>query len=194
MKTTIINKIQTVFICAAMMSGLVACSNAPSTWSEVDNSPWKGKRAAESVNMAADDFVEVSSEDMTQLVEPVEIRMETAPEVQAEPEVLPEPVPVVMADPEPIVVTGLDAASEAGFVVQVFAGVSEASVDRYKNAHDLYEMIPVKTIRDGKIMYVLVSLHDYKSEAIQAAESVYQRTGSKPWVRTVAGLRKYAID
>lgn len=187
----IIKKLPAAFLSAAMVTGLFSCSNTPSTWGEVDNSPWKAKRAAESTNVVAEDFVELTAEEMEQMAlsEVVE-----QPIAMPEPVVLAEPAPVVMVEPEPVVVTGLYAASESGFVVQAFAGVSEASINRYKNAHDLYEMITVRTVRDGKVMYVLVSLHDYKSEALQAADAVMQKTGSKPWVRTVAGLRKYAVD
>ena len=67
-------------------------------------------------------------------------------------------------------------------------------MNRYKDSHSLYDLKAVKTQRSGQVMFVLVSLHDNRSDAKQAAAEIEQRTGSTPWVRSIAGLQKIAIE
>ena len=55
-------------------------------------------------------------------------------------------------------------------------------------------MISVRTLRDGVKLYVLVSLHEDRHSAMNAAADIEQRTGSTPWVRTIAGLQKLATQ
>jgi len=52
----------------------------------------------------------------------------------------------------------------------------------------------VKTDRDGSAIYVLVSVHDDRVSAEQAAADLEQKTGSKPWIRSMAGLQKVAVE
>ena len=48
----------------------------------------------------------------------------------------------------------------------------------------------MKTDRSGSIVYVLVDIHPDRSSANAAAADLEMKTGSKPWVRSVAGLQK----
>ena len=196
MKITLRNS-QSMFMSAIMVLGLVACSSSPSSWSGVDDSPWKSKRAAEASSTSADDFIEVPVDTPMQMAEPEAMveTLEAAPEQMPESIPEPEPEPIIVVEPTPApVVTGIMAAPSTGYAVQVYAGVSEDSINRYKEAHSLYDLMTVRTLRDGKIMYVLVSLHDTRSAATSAATDIEHRTGSTPWVRTISGLQKIAVE
>lgn len=189
MKITI-KQIHGVLISTLMILGLAACSSSPSPWSQQDDSPWKSKRAAEAASAPADEFVEVQLEEPVPVAEPA---YEPEPMVMPEPE--PEPVPVMA--PEPVVVAedgDIMAVPNTSYAVQVYAGASESSVTRYRNSHGLDDLWTVKTDRDGSTMHVLVSIQPDRASANQEAADLEQRTGSKPWVRTVAGLQKIAIQ
>ncbi len=179
----------------ALLSGLVvliiaACSSSPSPWSQQDDSPWKAKRAAEESSVASEEFVEVPLDEPTPVVEP-----------ELEPEPYPYPAAEVVQEPavvEPVttaVVGGAVMSLPANsYAVQVYAGSTEASVTRYQEAHGLEDLWTVKTDRDGSPMYVLVSIQDDRASAEEAAADLEQRTGSKPWIRSMAGLQKIAVE
>jgi septal ring-binding cell division protein DamX len=71
----------------------------------------------------------------------------------------------------------------------VFAGNSSGSVENFKSKNDLNNLMMVKTDRSGAIVYVLVDVYPDRSTANAAAADLEARTGSKPWVRSVAGLQ-----
>jgi len=75
------------------------------------------------------------------------------------------------------------------YAVQLFAAKSLDNVERFKNNHNLAELTTVKTDRSGSIIYVLVDLYTDRESANTAATDLEVKTGSKPWVRSVAGLQ-----
>ncbi len=175
-----------ILLSSLMLLGLAACSTSPSPWSQQDNSPWKSKRAAEESRIAEEEFVEVPLEELAPVAEPY----------YADPE------PVVMYEPEPVIepvsvaAVGNDimALAASSFAVQVYAGASEESVARYQNAHGLDDLWTVETERDGAAIYVPVSIQDDRASANQAAADLEQKTGSRPWIRSMAGLQKIAVE
>ena len=175
-----IKKMQGILLSNLMILGLAACSSSPSPWSQENDSPWKSKRAGEESSAPAEEFVAVPVDEPMPIVEP---------------EPMYEPEPVVMQEPTPVVapaVVGNDIMSmpASSYAVQVYAGGTEESVTRYQAAHGLEDLWTVKTDRDGSSIYVLVSVHDDRASANQAAAELEQKTGSKPWVRSMAGLQK----
>ena len=124
--------------------------------------------------------------------EEIEVEVPDAPEPEAvaKPEPVPEPEPMV----EEPAATGVMALSSTGYAVQVYAGKTEESVIRYQSAHGLNDLMMVKTERGGEIFFVLVSAHDDRATAINAAADLEQKTGSTPWVRSIAGLQKIAVE
>lgn len=187
MKITIKN-MQGLLLSNLIILALTACSSSPSPWSQQDDSPWKAKRAAEESSVTTEEFVEVPLDEPAPVVEPEE------PYPYLEPAVVQEPMSIV----EPVV-----AAAAAGsimaqpansYAVQVYAGGTEESVTLYQEAHGLEDLWTVRTDRDGSTIYVLVSVHEDRASAQQAAADLEQKTGSKPWVRSMAGLQKIAVE
>ena len=84
--------------------------------------------------------------------------------------------------------------SSSGYAVQVFAGRVLANLNRYVSTHGLENMQIVKTDRDGDIIHVLVSIHDSREQAEQAMMDIEESTGSKPWIRSVAGLQNMTVE
>jgi len=179
-----IKKIQGVLLSNLMVLALAACSSSPSPWSQQDDSPWKAKRSAEESSVANEEFEEVPLDEPV-YAEP-EPMIEEAPMV-AEPEPMVEPVAVVAAG-------GVLSLPPTHYAVQVYAGATVESVNRYQEAHGLQDLTMVETDRDGSSIYVLVSIHDDRASANQAAADLEQKTGSKPWVRSMAGLQKVAVE
>ena len=184
-----IRKIQGILISSLLVVGLTGCSNS-SSWRDADNSPWKTKRDAQDTN--SEEFVELNIDeaplDETGMIEPGrESMFETEP-VLSEPGIS---EPIVEEAPAPSVVgSDIMSAPASAYVVQVYAGRQLRNVNNYVSSHGLDNMQIVKTERDGDILYVLVSLHDSHESAKQAAFDLEQRTGSKPWVRSVTGLQR----
>jgi septal ring-binding cell division protein DamX len=52
----------------------------------------------------------------------------------------------------------------------------------------------VKTDRDGDVIYVLVSIHADRESAKQALNDLEEKTGSKPWIRSVSSLQNMAVQ
>lgn len=181
-----IKQIQGILLSSLMLLGLAACSTSPSPWSQQDNSPWKAKRAAVESSVIEEEFVEVPLDELTPVAEPYYADPE--PVVMHEPEPVIEPVSVAPVGNDIMVLAA------SSFAVQVYAGASEESVTRYQDAHGLDDLWTVKTDRDGTAMYVLVSIQDDRASANQAAADLEQKTGSKPWIRSMAGLQKIAVQ
>ena len=169
--------------------GLAGCSNTPAPWTQTQDevSPWSAKHAADEATLPSD--VAVSD---TTLNDPV---------LLADPE--PEPViimeePVAAPAPEvimPVVVEELTpeqeimALSGESYAVQVYASKTAESIEKFKDSKNLVELKTVKTDRSGSIVYVLVDIYPDRSAANTAAADLEMQTGSKPWVRSVAGLQ-----
>ena len=187
MKITI-KKMQGLLLSNLVILTLVACSSSPSPWSQQDDSPWKAKRAAEESNGTSGEFVEVVVEEPAPVAVPEEAYPYPAPAVVQEPTPVVEPVAVAVAG------GSIMAQPANSFAVQVYAGGTEESVTRYQEAHGLEDLWSVKTDRDGSAIYVLVSIHDDRASAEQAAADLEQKTGSKPWIRSMAGLQKVAVE
>ena len=182
-----------------IISGLAACSNTPAPWTQADESPWEGKHQAEAQNLPSDEAVsDTSLNDPVLLADPV-------PELEAEPIIMHEPE---MAEPEVIVpvvveeepagqdIIGQDimAMLSSNYAVQVFAAKSVDNVEQFKQNKDLADLMTVKTDVSGSIVYVLVDIYPTREAADAAAAELEYKTGSKPWVRSLAGLQKIAVQ
>ena len=167
--------------------GLAGCSSSPAPWTQADDSPWESKHAE--VESAPSD----SAVNDTSLNDPVLLAD-------------PEPEPIVMQEPDPVpapemitpVVVEEDLTPEQevmampadNFAVQVYAGKTTDSIENFKTSKGLENLMMVKTDRGGSIVYVLVDVHPDRSSANAAAANLEAKTGSKPWVRSIAGLQK----
>ena len=184
-----IRKIQGILISNLFILGLTACSSEPAPWTRPDDSPWSEKHAA----------VDSSAQDVAIIEEPVMI---DEPIVFNEPEPMLEPV--FIEEPDPVIATvavpGPDpvAASpeqqilsmDSGYAVQIFASSTMNHMDKFKADYGLDDMLAVRTDRGGSIVYVLVRPTPDRSSANDVAAELEQRTGTKPWVRAIAGLQK----
>ena len=116
---------------------------------------------------------------------------------QAEPEPVAETVEIETVDVASdvqAVDSDIMNASASAYAVQVYAGRKLENVNRYISTHGLDYMQIVKTDRDGDVIHVLVSIHDDRDAAVQEASNIEESTGSKPWVRSVAGLQVIAAQ
>lgn len=169
--------------------GLAACTSSPAPWKQADD-PWVSKRNAEASSVPSDDAVtEVSLNDPVLLAEPEPVAMQEPVGMQEPAIYTPEPItPVVVQDlsPEQEVM----AMPAGNYAVQVYASKTAESVEAFKRSKGLESLVTVKTDRSGSIVYVLVDFHLDRSSAEAAAVDLEAKTGSKPWVRSVAGLQK----
>ncbi len=167
--------------------GLAGCSSSPAPWTQADDSPWGDKHAAEEQSLSADDAIsDTSLNDPVLLADPEpELIIMEEPEAAPVPEVI---VPVVVEEltPEQEIME----LSGESYAVQVYASKTTESIEKFKNSKNLAELKTVKTDRSGSIVYVLVDIHPDRSSANAAAADLEIKTGSKPWVRSVAGLQK----
>lgn len=202
-----IRKMQGVIISSFCVIGLVGCSNS-SSWRQGDDSPWKSKRDTEITSTSSEEFVEIGLDDAVEQNAADEIY--TDPELMLdleslEPEVLAEPELESISDfenleveaAEPVVATvanNIMDVSSTAYAVQVYAGRVQANVKRYQSSHRLDDMLIVKTNRDGDILYVLVGVYNDRAAAMQAVKDIEQSTGSKPWMRSVAGLQSMFVE
>lgn len=187
MKITI-KQFQGVLLSHVLVLGLTACSSTPSPWSESDESPWRAKRDAEAATTSVDEFVAVPVEEPA-MVEPEPLPVMEEPVAMPEPEPIPEPETVVESP-----AMGIMSMPASGYAVQVYAGKTEKSVIRYQGTYALQDLMMVKTEREGEIYYVLVSAHEDRASANQAAADLEQKTGSRPWVRPLSGLQRIAVN
>lgn len=167
--------------------GVTACSTSPAPWTQEDESPWGVKHSSESENVPSDEAVyDTSLNDPVLLADP-----EPEPIIMQEPE--PAPAPVMIA---PVVVEDLTPEQEilampsSNYAVQVYASKTTASVEKFKSRNELNDLMMVKTDRSGSIVYVLVDIYPDRATANAAAADFEVKTGSKPWVRSLAGLQK----
>lgn len=170
---------------------LIACSNTPAPWTQADSSPWEGKHKAEAQSIPSDEVVADTSLNDPVLLADTEPELVADPIVMYEPESAPAPeviAPVVVVD-EPADQNIL-AMLSTNYAVQVLASKSAENVEKYKNSKGLDNLITVKTNNAGSIMYVLVDVYPDRAAAQAAADQLEAKTGSKPWVRPLAGLQK----
>jgi septal ring-binding cell division protein DamX len=181
-----IKNIQGILISNILLAGLTACSSEPAPWTRPDESPWTDKRAS----------ADTSLEDVAIIEEPIMVVEDTEPMI--DPYMLdePEPMPVVAAvavpEPEPVPLSPEEQimSMDSGYAVQIFAASSMSSMDKYKASNGLEDMLAVKTSRSGEIIYVLVSTHPDRASANMVAAELQQKTGTKPWIRSILGLQK----
>jgi septal ring-binding cell division protein DamX len=175
-----ITKIQAILISNILLVGLTACSSEPAPWTRPDESQWSEKHAAAEQS---------SAEEVIVVEEPIMID-------EPEPYMIEEPVAVVAAvavpEPEPVPLTPEEQimAMDSGYAVQIFASSTLSSIDKYRDENGLEDMLAVKTDRDGSVMYVLVSTHPDRASADADAALLQQKTGTRPWVRSILGLQK----
>lgn len=183
MKITI-KQIVGTFACSVMLIGLAACSSSPAPWTRPNESPWSDKHAAADQAAPVDDIILEEPAPIMD-VEPV---AEPEPVLIAEPE--PEPEPVAMpATPEEEIMS----MDSRAYAVQVAAMNNVPSMRRYQAKFGLEDLKTVKTDRNGSVMYVLLSLHPDRASANEAAVDLERKTGTRPWVRSVAGLQKIVV-
>ena len=163
--------------------GLTACSSEPAPWTRPDESPWSEKHAA----------AEAGVEEVAVIEEPIVM---VEPEPMLEPSRFEDPEPVVAAiavpEPEPVPVTPEEQilSMDSGYAVQIFASSSMDSMDKFIANNGLDDMLAVKTDREGSIVYVLVSTQPDRASANIVAGELEQKTGAKPWIRSILGLQK----
>ena len=181
--------IRGVAVTNLIILGLAGCSSTPAPWTQTQaESPWDAKHAAEEQSMPSDDVVasDTSLNDPVLLADP-----EPEPIIMEEPVAAPAPeviIPVVVEEQTPE--QEIMALSGESYAVQVYASKTAESIEKFKNNKDLVELKTVKTDRSGAIVYVLVDIYPDRSSANAAATDLEMKTGSKPWVRSVAGLQK----
>lgn len=178
-----INKIQAILISNIFFVGLTACSSEPAPWTRPDESPWSEKHAA----------AESSLEEVAVIEEPIVM---VEPEPMPEPSRFEDPEPIVEAiavpEPEPVPMTAEEQimSMDSGYAVQIFASSNMASMDKFMASNGLEDMLPVRTDRNGSVVYVLVSPTPDRATADVVAAELEQKTGTKPWVRSIMGLQK----
>ena len=191
--------ITTRAVCTGVLAGMAAivlsaCSHSePAPWKVADDSPWSAKREAEkervdegsSIDMTADPVLIAETESEPTALEPVE-----ATETIVETEPVAEEVAVVAVEEKLTPEQALLAMDSSAFAVQVYASNTEESMDRFRKDRGLEDLMVLKTDRDGKTVYVLVDIQPDRASAEQAAGFLAKKSGSKPWVRSVAGLQK----
>lgn len=176
-----------------VLFGLAGCSNTPAPWTQTDDSPWTEKHQAEAQAIESDETVSDTS-----LNDPV-LLADTQPPLMEEPIFMQEPE---TAEPEmiaPVIVEDVPieqnimAMLSSNYAVQVIASKSAEGVEEFKNSHDLNTLTTVKTNVAGSTVYVLVDIYPDRAAAEAAAVRLEQKTGSKPWIRSLAGLQKIAV-
>jgi septal ring-binding cell division protein DamX len=183
-----IKTIRGIAVTNLIILGLAACTSSPAPWKQAED-PWQSKRAAEGDGVVLSDAAvsDIPLGELVTLAEPEPVAMQ-APVGMQDP-ATPEPItPVMVQDltPEQEVM----AMPASHYAVQVYASKSVASVEAFKDSKGLENLVTVKTDRAGSIVYVLVDFYADLSSAQAAAVELETKTGTKPWVRSVAGLQK----
>lgn len=186
-----IKTIRDVAFTNLIILGLASCSSTPAPWAQTDDSPWGSKRANETQDLPSDEAISDTLFDDPVLLadpEPEAIIMQE-PEAVAAPEVI---VPVVVEELTPE--QEIMALPSSYYAVQVYAGNTKDSVDKFQANNNLAELKIIKTARSGSIYYVLVDIHPDRATANAAAKTIEANTGTTPWVRSIAGLQKVVVQ
>jgi septal ring-binding cell division protein DamX len=180
-----IKTIRGVAVTSLITMGLVACSSSPAPWTQADESPWGAKHEAETPAIPSNEaLVDTSLNDPVLLADPEPVILQET-EIVSEAEVI---APVVVEDLT--VEEELMAMPATNYAVQVYAGKTAESVEKFKSSKNLNDLKTVRTERSGSIVYVLVDIYPDRITANAAAADLEVITGSKPWVRPLAGLQK----
>jgi septal ring-binding cell division protein DamX len=189
-----IKKIRDVALTNLIVLGLASCSSSPAPWTQADDSPW-GSKYAETEGGAPPEPVvsDTSYSDPVLLADPEPVS-EPEPIMMQEPEMAPAPevIAVVVEDMTPE--QEIMAMPSSNYAVQVYASKTADSIEKFKSDKGLENLMSVKTDRAGSIVYVLVDVHPDRASANAAASELEVKTGSKPWVRSVAGLQKIVAE
>lgn len=187
-----------MLFCGTLMSSQVAAA-----WG--NESPWSKKHAERKRQAALEEVVleapvvqpEVQAEAEPVAVdpEPVAIPTEIVPVLEPEP-VATRPVPMPVEEPVMDVQEEIEILSlpSSHYAVQVYASSSTDNMDKYKIVNGLEDLMAVKTRRNGSAVYVLVSVHEDRDSANEAASNLEQLLGTKPWVRSVSGLQAVVMQ
>ena len=201
-----IRNIRNITVANVIVLGITGCSSSPAPWTQVDDSPW-GEKRAEEQQLAAE--VAVTEEELNDpvLLADTDPALETEsivleqPEETAAPELI---APVVVEDSAEAVAAEEPAAEVtpqtaeqdimamlgSNYAVQVYASKTSESIERFKASKGLDDLMTVKTDRSGEIIFVLVDIYPDRASANTAATELEIKAGSKPWVRSLAGLQK----
>lgn len=168
-----------VMLCGFLMSG-----QAFAAWG--NDSPWSKKHEELKKQAAFEEVVidaPVIAEPLPVIVEAIPAPVELAPTYE-----LPTVAEEVTKDGDILAVPS------SHFAVQVYASSSPDSMNKYKSNNGLEDLTAVKTDRNGAPIYVLISLHENRNSADQAAMNLEQIIGSKPWVRSVGSLQAVVME
>jgi septal ring-binding cell division protein DamX len=174
-----------VMLCGFLMSG-----QAFAAWG--NDSPWSKKHEALKKQAAMEEVVLD-----TPVIQPVASYAEPTPviveAIAAPVELDPVYEPPMQAE-ETSQDDGILALPSSHFAVQVYASSSTDNMDKYKSNNGLEDLTAVKTDRNGAPIYVLISLHEDRNSADEAASNLEMIIGSKPWVRSVGSLQAVVMD
>ena len=179
-----IKTIRDLAVTNLIILGLAACSSSPAPWTQADDSPWESKHAEDASAAPSDTAADYNDPVLLADPEPELIVMQE-PEPVAEVAVI---APVMVEDLTPE--QEIMAMPASNYAVQVYASKTTDSVEKFKSSKGLENLMTVKTDRSGSIVYVLVDVHPDRASADAAASGLEAKTGSKPWVRSIAGLQK----
>jgi septal ring-binding cell division protein DamX len=181
-------KIINLAVLGIISAGLASCSSSPAPWTQSDDSPWQSKRDTETQALPSDDAISDSTyRDPVLLADP-----EPEPIIIAEPDPAPAPEMITPVVVEEAMTPEQEIMSMPGsnYAVQLLATSSADKADKFKTDNGLDGLMVVATDRSGSMVYVVVDIHPDRASANAAASDLEARTGSKPWVRSVAGLQK----
>lgn len=188
-----IKAIRNVAATNLIILGLAACSSSPAPWTQADESPWGAKHESEAGSVPSDDAVSDNSYSDPVLLADPEPELEPEPIMMQEPEAAaPEVIAVVVEEQTPE--QEILAMPDTYYAVQVYASKTTDSVEKFKSNKGLENLMTVKTDRSGAIVYVLVDVHPDRATANAAASDLEIKSGSKPWVRSIAGLQKIVSE
>ena len=181
-----IKTIRDIALTNLIVLGLAACSTSPAPWQQSDD-PWGAKRSAEANSVPSDEAVsDTSLNDPVLLAEPEEDPIIMEAPVSPEPEV----IIAVIVEENLTAEERVLAMATTDYAVQVYASNKVESAEAFKTSKGLDNLIAVKTDRSGSIVYVLIDVYPDRAAANAAAPGLEEITGSKPWVRSIAGLQK----
>jgi len=182
--------IRGIAVTNVLILGLAACSTSPAPWKQ-DDDPWVSKRNAEAESVPSDEAVtDTSLNDPVLLAEP-----EVDAIIMEEPAAVePELIVAVVVEEELTNEQAILAMPATNYAVQVYASKTTESVEAFKTDKGLENLMTVKTDRAGTTIYVLVDVYPDRDAATAAAVDLETKTGSKPWVRSVAGLQKIVSE
>ena len=183
MNTLLINASK-ISALSVMLCGFLVSGQAFAAWG--NDSPWSKKHEALKKQAALEEVVM----DAPVIVEPLPVIVEAIP---APVDLAPTYEPPMVAE-EATKDGDILAVPSSHFAVQVYASFSPDNMDKYKLNNGLEDLTAVKTDRNGAPVYVLISLHEDRNSANEAAMNLEQIIGSKPWVRSVGSLQAVVME